>query len=87
MYKVKNLSASDSRKLEERINSFLISLDDLYISWDLIDIKITYLNKDNIIHATVIYKYINNTVDEKIYQENRSNTISPDLISPNIAVI
>ena len=61
MYKVKNLSAKTPRRLEENINSFFRSLDEQYLTWELIDVKIEYVAMDSgYLMATVIYNYTKN---------------------------
>ena len=61
MYKVKNITAVNPHKLENDINSFFRSLDEQYLTWELIDVKIEYAAMDSgYLMATVIYNYTKN---------------------------
>lgn len=61
MYKVKNITAVSPHKLENDINSFFRSLDEQYLTWELIDVKIEYVAMDSgYLMATVIYNYTKN---------------------------
>ena len=80
MYKVKNITAVNPHKLENDINSFFRSLDEQYLTWELIDVKIEYVAMNSDLMATVIYNYTKNDdiayddLMKEIYQNAGSAT-------------